>query len=291
VEDSLKTGNKRNSLLSEMQWVKDPSANLENWYLTDIEKILQEAWQLNPHGAKDMRLPGEMYICVGQNPKVGSSIKETQHTQLCECSVTSYPVLQLTSDARFSKRLDAWVDLVRIEPMSAIVEAECGEDHSGAFLRLSTRRPTASAFVEFLVLLRLALLKQFGGGNLLDFLVLSLSDERGGFIVLFAPLPQLVKLDDAKPDFATWKNPFTGESSTSAGLEEARIDVGKGLGHFLVSKPALREQILAGGEDTVKRIWAFNRIPGMCTAIEGFMREQIVFPQKFMEVSQEGRLE
>jgi len=278
ADDPLKHGSKRNSLLTEMQWVKDPSANLENWYLTDIEKILQEAWQLNPHGQRDMCLPGEMYVCVGQNPKVGSSIKETQHTQLCECSVMSYPVLQLTSDARFSQRLDAWVDLVDIGPASATVEVECGDDQLGVFLRLSTLRPTASALVEFLVLLRLELLNKFGGGNSLDFLVLALSDERAGFVVLFAPLPQLLKLDDAKPDFATWANPFTGESSESVGLEEARIDVGKGLGHFLVSKQALREQILADGEDIVRRIWAFNRIPGMRRTIEDFICKHNVFP-------------
>merc|ERR1712217_756205 len=85
------------SVLMEMQWVNDPSANIENWFLTDIEKILNEAWQLNPHGPKFMCLPGEMYLNVGQNPKVGSSIKQTQHTQICSGSLITYPVLQLRS--------------------------------------------------------------------------------------------------------------------------------------------------------------------------------------------------
>ena len=68
----------------ELQWIRDPQANIENWYVTDIEKILQEAWQLNPHGPATRALPGEVFIAVGQNPKVGSSIRQTQHTQLAE---------------------------------------------------------------------------------------------------------------------------------------------------------------------------------------------------------------
>merc|ERR1712190_570685 len=87
------------SLLMEMQWVQDPAANVENWFLTDIEKILNEAWQLNPHGARTMMLFGEMYTNVGQNPKVGSSIQKTQHTQLCEGCLSDYPMLQVSSAA------------------------------------------------------------------------------------------------------------------------------------------------------------------------------------------------
>merc|ERR1719272_1882067 len=65
------TKERGNSLLMELQWVHDPGANIENWFLTDIEKIVQEAFQLNPHGPKSMMLPGEMFVNVGQNPKVG----------------------------------------------------------------------------------------------------------------------------------------------------------------------------------------------------------------------------
>merc|ERR1719235_2029997 len=59
------------SLLMELQWVQDPTANVENWFLTDIEKIVNEAWMMNPHGDKSIQLPGEMFVNVGQNPKIG----------------------------------------------------------------------------------------------------------------------------------------------------------------------------------------------------------------------------
>jgi len=261
------------SLMMEMQWVNDPASNVENWFITDIEKILSESWHLNPHGPRSTMLPGEMFVNVGQNPKIGSSIKATQHTQLCEGSLSSYPLLQLSSSAgpRSSKALDAAVDLIAVGPAEAD-SAECG-----FLLKIVTTRPTEPALVRFLVDLRLRLLENFGGAEALDFLVTSVGDENGGFVVLFAPIPQLEKIGSEPPDLAAWANPLTGESSEIVGLEEARIDFGKGVGQFLCLKPALREQLLSNGEDTLRRIWAFNRVPGVHDAVASFVEEQRIF--------------
>lgn len=256
------------SLMMEMQWVRDPSANIQNWFLTDIEKIVAEAWQLNPHGAAEFMLPCEMFIMVGQNPKVGSSIRHTQHTQLCEGSLRTYPVLQLVSNPWFSSKVGATVDIVDVGPTDASV------DEKGFFVKICTRQPTRPEIIKCLVDLRLLLLTTFGGAELIDFLVLALSDEAGGFVIIFAPLPQLEKISDDHPDLATWANPLTGESSCTAGLEETRIDFGKGVGHFLCAKPALREQVMCGGEDMLRRIWAFNRVPGARAATENFLRRE-----------------
>merc|ERR1712190_265787 len=240
------------SLLMEMQWVKDPAANIENWFLTDIEKILQESWQLNPHGPKSMILPGEMYLNVGQNPKVGSSIKQTQHTQLCEGSLSTYPVLQVSSHsgARASKSLDAKIDFVDIGLKGTPLDTQ------GFFVKILARKPTSSSIVRFLVDLRVRLLARFGGAEVIDFFVTSVSDECGGFVILFAPLPQLEKIGSEPPDLASWRNPLTQEVSSVVGIEEARIDFGKGVGQFLCMKESLREQLLSGGETTLRRIWA-----------------------------------
>lgn len=255
------------TLLTEMQWVSDPSANIENWYIIDIEKIVQEAWQLNPHGPTEMMLEGEIFVNVGQNPKVGSSIKQTQHTQLCHGSLSNYKVLQMASPegARFSAKLNAMVDVINVAPEGTPV------DQCGLMVKICTPCPTSWAVLSFLVELRHHLLVKLSGDSV-DFLVLTLSDERGGFVVTFAPIPQLVKIGDEHPDLATWVNPLTGESSDSVGLEETRIDFGKGVGHFLVAKPALRTQILQGGEEMVRRIWAFNRIPGLRVLVDNFIR-------------------
>lgn len=259
------------SLLMELQWVRDPSANVENWFLTDIEKILHESWQLNPHGRRSMILPGEVFINVGQNPKVGSSIRETQHTQLCEGSLASYPFLNLSSKPRHSSALGASVDLVSVGPREAT------QDQCSFMLKLEADNVVSPKVLEFLVSLRLHLMKQLGGGEAIDFLVYAISNEQGGFMVVFAPIAQLLKVGDEKPDFANWANPLTGESSESCGLQEARVDFGKGLGQFLVSKPALREQILHGGEELLRRIWAFNRVPGAREVVEGYVHGHQLF--------------
>mmetsp|Transcript_92400 Transcript_92400/g.174084 ORF Transcript_92400/g.174084 Transcript_92400/m.174084 type:complete len:107 (-) Transcript_92400:160-480(-) len=104
-----------------------------------------------------------------------------------------------------------------------------------------------------------------------------MSDEHGSFVILFAPIPQLVKIGTEPPDLASWANPLTGESSESAALAEARLDFGKGVGHFLCMKASLREQLLANGEDTLRRIWAFNRVPGVREAVQKFAHERNLF--------------
>eukprot|EP00929_Paragymnodinium_shiwhaense_P007786 TRINITY_DN111694_c0_g1_i1.p1 TRINITY_DN111694_c0_g1~~TRINITY_DN111694_c0_g1_i1.p1 ORF type:complete len:1004 (+),score=261.56 TRINITY_DN111694_c0_g1_i1:143-3154(+) len=266
------------SIGAEMQWVQDPSANIENWYLTDIEKIVNEAWQLNPHATLSSVLPGETFVNVGQNPKVGSSIKRTQHTQLAQGKLSDFPVLSLVWRPQYSKVLDASLDLVTIEPphmrkASKEQRKAAVLEEMGLFLRIVTQRPAAKELLSFLVELRLRLLSVFGGGERIDFLVTCMSDECGGFIILFAPIPQLVKLGDEPGDYATWMNPFTGENSDKIDLAEARIDFGKGVGHFLMYKATVREQLEASGEDMLRRLWCFNRVPGVRPIIEGFMIE------------------
>jgi len=277
AEDTRRRRRKDNAalLMHELQWVQDPTANVENWCLTDIEKIIHEAIHLNPHGDRETMLPGEVYLMVGQNPKVGSSIKQTQHTQLYLGSISTYPVLQLSNSPRFSRKLSATVDIVDVGPVGT-PQNECG-----TFLRIFSAHPENPAIAKFLVGLRVQMLTAFGGGDTIDFLVMCHSDEKGGFGILFGPIPQLMKLDDKHPDHATWANPLTGESSESASLQEVRVDVGKGVGHFLVAKPELRAQLLEGGEDFVRRVWAFNRIPGGREEIDRYFEYQQVFDETY----------
>ncbi|CAJ1443561.1 unnamed protein product, partial [Effrenium voratum] len=273
------------TLLMELQWIRDPQANIENWYITDIEKIVQEAWQLNPHGAHV--LPGESFVAVGQNPKVGSSIRQTQHTQLARGTWKKYPILQVPAsrifatedimvpqaDTEFIRLSDslgthAMLEIVDIGPEG------CELDSCGLLLRCRSREPTAGSLLRFLTRLRLRLLEKLGGPEAIDFLVLCLSDEEGSFVVIFAPIPQLVQVQEGHADLVPWANPLTGESSDVVGIEESRLDFGKGVGHFLVLKDSLRQQ-LQQGEDTCRRIWAFNRVPGARGVISEFMTEYL----------------
>lgn len=260
------------SKIMEFQMIHDPKANLSNWFFTDIEKILNESYQLNPHGPKDMMLPWEGFVNVGQNPKVGSSIKRTQHTQLCAGSISKYRIFQLSSKPMRSAKLNATIDLVDVAP-----DGLKDPDGHGVFVKVSTERPTGAALIEFLVELRKRLLERLGGADKVDFFVMCMSDEKGGYVIIFACLPQLQKLGDLAPDFASWKNPLTGESTEDTGLQEARIDFGKGVGHFLVMKTELKAQILEDGEKLVRRIWAFNRVPGSVKVMEEFIAERNIF--------------
>lgn len=279
------------TLLMELQWIRDPQANIENWYITDIEKIIQEAWQLNPHGPASIMLAGEKFLAVGQNPKVGSSIRQTQHTQLAKGSWKNYPVLQIpASRILASEAADvpdtpgaevcklkgdclgshAVLELVDIGPEGSEL------DQRGTMLRIRIPQPASHGLMRFLVRMRLRLLEKLGGAEAIDFLVLCLSDEEGGFVVIFSPIPQLVMMEAGHPDLVPWANPLTGESSETAGIEESRLDFGKGVGHFLVLKAALREQLLAKGEDTLRRIYGFNRVPGARAVIDEFLDSENV---------------
>lgn len=149
-------------------------------------------------------------------------------------------------------------------------------------MKVLTKRPTNQVLIEFLVGLRLRLLQRLGGANVIDFYVLCMSDEEGGFVIIFCCLPQLEKLGDLGADLAWWKNPLTGETSESFGgkpLEEARVDFGKGVGQFLCFKPALKAQVVENGELMMRRLYAFNRVPGSREIFDEFINESAIFAE------------
>jgi len=273
------------TLLMELQWIRDPQANIENWYITDIEKIVQEAWQLNPHGPATHALPGEVFISVGQNPKVGSSIRQTQHTQLAEGHWNKYPILKVEASRVFAAKDCPFVVGAKVEQLNDVLGPQTmleivdisteASDPENCGLMLRCRSPDIPpGLIRFLTQLRLRLLERLGGPEAIDFLVLCMSDQEGSFVSIFAPTPQLMQLQEGHADLVPWANPLTGESSEIAGIEESRLDFGKGVGHFLVLKDELRTQLLERGEDTLRRIWAFNRVPGARKVIEDFILQQ-----------------
>lgn len=117
--------------------------------------------------------------------------------------------------------------------------------------------------------LRKLILEKFGGSEIIDFLCGCASDENGTFITLFVPLAQISKVE------GVWTNPLTGETQVSADLDEPRIDYGKGVGHYLQERPELRDQVWKSGEDFIRRVYAFNRIPGCRAVIEDFIKDKL----------------
>jgi hypothetical protein len=257
--NKIGTSRQKYSLLMEMQWVCDPSGNIENWGLTDVEKIINEAWHMNPHGPADMRLPGECFIYVGQNPKVGSSIKQTQHTQLCEASCVDYPMLKWSTNAQWLEQLQSHVDIVDVGPYDR------SEEERGMFVKITTDRPASSQVAEFLAGMRIKLLVEFGGSDKIDFLCGCMADELGRFVIILAPIAQLQKVD------GRFMNPLTGENAEEAELDEPRIDFGKGVGHYLVERDALRQELMLDAEGVIRCVYAFNRVPQVRQAIEAYL--------------------
>jgi len=261
--EKRKEKGKRYGILMELQWIKDPNAAIENWGLTDIEKIVQETWNMNPHGIKEHNLPGEGFVYVGQNPKVGSSIKATQHTQLSAASALDYPFFSVSTNPVQSDKLNATIDLVDVGPNSV------DEDKRGCLIKVVSRTPTNPDILAILVQLRLLILQQFGGSEAIDFLCGCASDEQGSFITLFVPIAQLQKVE------GVWTNPLTKETQKDVDLDEPRIDYGKGVGHYLQERPELKEQCWKSGEEYLRRVYAFNRIPGCRAAMAEFIKDKL----------------
>ncbi|CAK8991014.1 unnamed protein product [Durusdinium trenchii] len=217
-----------------------------------------------------------------------AGVKEGSHVRANECPYAALHGMSLSAggfaDQRNSDRkaggLEHWVerlnDILGPHTMLEIVDINAeGSDPENSGLMLRCRCPElAPGLVRFLTQLRLRLLECLGGPEAIDFLVLCMSDQEGSFVVIFAPTPQLMQLQEGHADLVPWANPLTGESSEIAGIEESRLDFGKGVGHFLVLKEELRKQLLDKGEDTLRRIWAFNRVPGSRKVIEDFIVQQ-----------------
>eukprot|EP00913_Durusdinium_trenchii_P032097 g30057.t1 len=143
-------------------------------------------------------------------------------------------------------------DILGPHTMLEIVDINAeGSDPENSGLMLRCRCPElAPGLVRFLTQLRLRLLECLGGPEAIDFLVLCMSDQEGSFV--------------GHADLVPWANPLTGESSEIAGIEESRLDFGKGVGHFLVLKEELRKQLLDKGEERATLILCVLAFASFC---------------------------
>jgi hypothetical protein len=145
-------------LLHELNLPRDPDARLGNWYLTDIEKILQEAKVLNACYTEEHQcLPSdEIQHNVAQNPKVGSSIGPTQHTQIALGGMARFKVYSFEEKPQPCEQLcgeGGSIDVVQV-----------GHAHADAsMVRLMVADPTNKSLLETLCALRMAILRAHGG--------------------------------------------------------------------------------------------------------------------------------
>jgi len=258
------------TFMHELNLPVDPSAKLGNWGLVDVEKICNEAKLLNPicgptsaeFALSDLMLPGDAPHDVGQNPRVGSSIGATQHTQIWSASLASYSVFQQRS-ARGLRQEAALgggsYDVVRVGLESA----------DALFVIVAGADVTSSPVLDFLTALRLQILSHYGGEGAVDFLVKAMGDGEGGVVAVLVPVAQLEKRP--KDDERGYRNPLTGDDQSKYRILAPCIDTGKGCGVWMLDDAAARSSAAEEGEAALRRLYDFTRCPGCAAVVADFV--------------------
>jgi len=242
----------------------DEGAKVPNHWVTDIEKIVQDCLSLCPQGGLADALPGEVLHDVGQNPVVASSIGLTQHTQVMRAGAEDFPLMAEQSSPEWSSTLGAWLDVVQV-----------GESEDAFFLSIRSPTPDSKSLLEFLVNLRLRLLRVFG--KKVDFNVTCHPLASGDFIVNFAPVACMQRIKVPKGEGCMgldfdFQNPETGERLTERRLPCASVDASHGKGNVLAASDEFWHMALEG-RPMLARLYDFNRRPGTRSEVEAYLRE------------------
>mmetsp|Transcript_4826 Transcript_4826/g.7519 ORF Transcript_4826/g.7519 Transcript_4826/m.7519 type:complete len:802 (-) Transcript_4826:399-2804(-) len=237
----------------------DPSARVENWGLIDIEKLLKEVRFLNPRARNASELlEGEQYHDCGQNPRVGSSIRNTQHMQISRAWIELYPVYQLSRHPQRCLAVNGLCDIVQV-----------GQLRDACFVKFIVPNPTYRPLLDTLIDLRGLLLSRYGP-NGVDFNVKACGDRKGAFIIIFTVLAQLRQEQDK-----SYTNPDSGANSSSMGSAIPYIDTGKGCGQILVSDMSQWEVLMRGGKEQLSKVYDLCAKPGSRAVVSNFLKERI----------------
>ncbi|KAK3246953.1 hypothetical protein CYMTET_31364 [Cymbomonas tetramitiformis] len=214
----------------------------------------------NGDGMTSLILPGDEGFDVGQNPKVGSSIGATQHTQIWRGGLADYPVYQLHSVAGARREPGLGGARVDIVPVGAASE-------DAVLVKVLCSDPAAPAIQRFLSGLKRALLGHYGGAQHCDLLVKAMGDGVGGFVVVLVPLAQLEKGNAPHGYF----NPLLKAHQAQFDLAVPCIDTGKGCGVWMLNNLEHKQQCLQNGEGSVRRLYDFCRCPGAYVVIKKYL--------------------
>jgi hypothetical protein len=312
------------ALLHELNLPVDPSERVGNWHLTDVEKVMQEAKVLAPccplreaaggggggqaaggallaeQGALEAAadgsdgrwapqlLPGDACFNVGQNPKVGSSIGPTQHTQIVAGDAQSVgPIYGLpgAGPPQPCAALGAAAGGGHGSVVAPTVEiVPVGADADSFYLRVLCVDPAAPPLLRMLTELRVHLLRRCVTGRPTDadFMVRCLSDGGRRFVCTFAPLAAMRQ--EPVPDGGDggggggakmFVNPTTGADSRAAPeLSQHKVDFAMSGGRFLVPAGSAQWRgAVEGGRDAVLGVYNFCRLRGARALTEAFLEE------------------
>jgi len=267
---------KHHDQLSELI-INDPKAKLGNWFCNDLDKVLNEFVILNAQPVYNNNfsqmidlLPGETPIIVGQNPRVASSIGNTQHTQIASGYSKWWPVLQLRppdyddtcKPIELPLGPDAFVELVQI-----------GDDQDSVSLRVETVEVGAATdpvIVKLMHGARVALLNKFGGRGCDFNFYACMNNDLSGAVILLTPMAMI----QANSDRSLWFNDDTGKSDKSYRLPCHSIDFSQGKGNIHVFDEKGWKQALQG-RSMMTRLYDFVHKPGCRKVLVEYLKSAI----------------
>lgn len=259
-----------NTLLYRLGIPVESGAPLSNLYC-DIEKILREIYFLNPKTSNSSLLQGETYFTVGQNCISGSSVPQTQHTQISAGILTDFPIYHmLPAHCKFELSIDTVVELVPV-----------GKKEDAFYLRITTNNPIAKNFIQCLIDLRMSLLEKFGGSKKIDFHFHAIPDGKGNFVIIFAPIARLEKREINKS--TVYVNPDSGETHAKLGLPVEHIHLGNGAGTFGISFSDKQtvEKVVKEGKALLCKLWDFTALKGSKEHAADFFQKKVSAKPRF----------
>ncbi|KNC83490.1 hypothetical protein SARC_04248, partial [Sphaeroforma arctica JP610] len=257
-------GKKRVGMLHQLSLPCDPTSRLENWYLIDIEKILQECKVMNPNPRGATKLPNEDYHAVGQNPKIGSSVARTQHTQVWRATVQDYNVYTRVNRPHYYPAINAHVDVIQV-----------GSKADGSFIKFTVDDVCDYNFVVAITDLRMKMLKSFGGPHRVDLNVVAMHDGNKSYVVTVCVLSQLEEFVSPETGLKLTRNPDTGKTSVDFDLRSGydRIDTQKSGGNFQVYTTMAFDTAVKEGKAILSRLYDYTCKPGCAKVIEDWLVE------------------
>jgi len=256
--------------------VSDPGAKVGNWFMADVEKVIYDFVTLTPQNGRaysyegyGSRLPGEMPVVVGQNPRVASSIGATQHTQIASGDAGRWPIFSLRSHPNQSHELYELADDVQCY----IELVQVGEDPDAIMLRVECPELKHAMHPEVVGLIHDArndMLLRFGG-RAIDFNVYATSvDCESGAVIILTPLAMI----GANDDRSVWSNPDTGMTAVDYNLPCHSVDFSQGKGNIHALSDAHWE-IALEGRDMMGRLYDFVRKVGAREAMDEFLHDNL----------------
>ena len=256
--------------------VSDPGAKVGNWFMADVEKVIYDFVSLTPQNGRaysydghGSRLPGEMPVVVGQNPRVASSIGATQHTQIASGDAARWPIFSLRSHSgrshvlyELAEDVQCYIELVQVgnEPDAIMLRVECAElKHA--------MHPEVVALVHDC---RNDMLLRFGGRDV-DFNIYATSvDCESGAVIILTPLAMI----GANEDRSVWSNPDTEKTAVDYDLPCHSVDFSQGKGNIHALNDAHWEIALEGRE-MMGRLYDFVHKPGARDAMDEFLQDHV----------------